>query len=211
LPIHIDKTQLLGGERGVLPEEVTILYKNGKITNLLKFKAIFWNSGNTPIRRQDIIEPMLLCLSTTSNLLKASVLKSSRPQNRVILVVVNDPQQMHVDFEYLEPRQGFNIELLVTGETTDDPVPTGIIIGMPREFVKFNEQKRRQIASAITLLILIIVGIVFVILTFLPSLKEINRSVVPGIWALSLILLTAFNLLWPQGISRQRIPRDLRT
>ena len=37
----IDKTQLLGGERGVLPEEVTILYKNGKITNLLKFNAIF--------------------------------------------------------------------------------------------------------------------------------------------------------------------------
>jgi FlaA1/EpsC-like NDP-sugar epimerase len=109
------------------------------------------------------------------------------------------------------PRKFFNIELLVTGETTDDPVPKGIIIGMPREFVKFNEQKRRQIASAITLLILIIVGIVFVILDFLPSLKEINRSVVPGIWALSLILLTAFNLLWPQGISRQRIPRDLRT
>jgi hypothetical protein len=42
-------TQLLGGNRGILPEEVSILYGDVKITDLVKFNAIFWNSGTEPI------------------------------------------------------------------------------------------------------------------------------------------------------------------
>jgi hypothetical protein len=84
---------------------------------------------------------MMICLSDGSRLLKASVLKSSLPQSRVVLHAVNDTK-MHVPFQYLETRQEFNIELLMTGKITDEPKPTGIIIGMRGGFRKFNEAKR---------------------------------------------------------------------
>jgi len=204
----VDKTQLLGSARGVLPEEVTILYKAVKITDLVKFNAIFWNSGTTPIRRQDIIEPMHLCLAAASNLLKASVLKSTRPQNRVILIAVNDTQQMRVDFEYLEPRQGFNVELLVTGEITDDPAPTGTIIGMPRGFTKFNAQHSDNLGTFIVVVFSIpFLGVVVGILYVLNIVNEITVGILVTVWAwLSIVLINAFSKWWPRGI-----PRDLRT
>jgi hypothetical protein len=97
----VSRTQLLGGNRNVLPDEVSVFYKDGKISDLVKYNTIFWNSGNAPIRKSDIVDPLLLCLPEVSNPLKVSVLKYSRPQNRVILYrVKNELHKMHVDFEY---------------------------------------------------------------------------------------------------------------
>jgi hypothetical protein len=47
----VERTQLLGGNRNVLPDEVSILYKDVRIEDLVKFNTIFWNSGNSPIRK----------------------------------------------------------------------------------------------------------------------------------------------------------------
>jgi hypothetical protein len=204
----IEKTQLLGRERGVFPEEVTILYKDVKITDLVKFNAIFWNSGNEPIIRQAIIERILLCFSDTSTLLKASVLKCSRPQNRVCIRSMT-PRKTHVDFEYLEPRQGFNLELLITGET-DDPIPTGTILRMPGGFKKFDEKNRRPIVDMYILLSYIVVFIGFFVILKVLNIKEVN-NVITLIPVFLMALITAFGILWPFIFRRRGIPQDLRT
>jgi hypothetical protein len=119
---------------------------------------------------------------------------------------------MHVDFEYLEPRQGFNVELLVTGEITDEPIPTGTIIGMPRGFRKFDAEKRRAIGCVFAIIGVIVILGGFVIIVKLFNVDPNANGLMILIPSLLISCITAFAAMWSQGISRgQGIPRDLRT
>jgi hypothetical protein len=210
----IDKTQLLGGERGVLPGEVSILYKDMKISDLVKFNAIFWHSGNASISHSDIMDPIMISVSDTSTLLKASVLKSSRPENGVALYAVDDAHKIRVDFQYFEPQQGFNLELLLTDAITDEPMPSGVILGMPGGFRKFDEKTRRRIASVIMWLGNIVIFGGFILTLKVLNVNESDRyfGLVIGIPAVLSTLLLGFGASWPQGIfRRQGIPPDLHT
>jgi hypothetical protein len=174
----VNRTQLLGGNRNVLPDEVSIFYQSDKINDLVKFNTIFWNSGNASIRKSDIAEPLLLCLPKESRPLKVSALKYSRPQNRVILYLVkNELHKMRVDFEYLEPRQGFNLEVLLTGEVKGDPWPTGAIIGMPEGFRKFNEQVVSLMAQVLFTFMMAITVITVIVLRQLTGTMLILRHI----------------------------------
>jgi hypothetical protein len=116
------------------------------------------------------------------------------------------------DFEYLEPRQGFNVELLVTGKTTDEPIPTGTIIGLPNGFRKFDVNNRRTIANIFIILSSIgVIGGSVVLKVFGFSDNTNTNGAVIWLPALFFTFIVA-GTLWPQGISRrQGIPSDLRT
>jgi hypothetical protein len=162
-------------------------------------------------RKSDIVEPLLLNLPETSNPLKVSVLKGTRPQNRVILYSVNDVHKIHVDFEYIEPRQGFNLEVLLTGEVKGDPWPTGVIIGMPLGFRKFSEGRQNIIYQLVQLVLLVVVIAAAIII---PQTKLVDKSYAGPIAIASVICMGLAMLSapwWPRIFTRRGIPRDLRT
>jgi hypothetical protein len=128
----VQSTQLLGRSRSVLPEEVSILYGGDLITNLINANFIFWNSGNTSIKHDDVVpgSPIVIALAQNSHPLKASLLKCSLPQNGIFLRAMSG-EDTEISFTYLDPRHGFNIELLYEGEVSA-PTVSGTIIGMPQ-------------------------------------------------------------------------------
>src|SRR5437588_6215512 len=68
----MQQTQLLGISRGILPDEISISYNGRTISNLAKINLMLWNSGNVPIRHQDIIpdSPITINMPDKSHLLK---------------------------------------------------------------------------------------------------------------------------------------------
>jgi hypothetical protein len=148
----IEATHLLGGEptKRALPQEVAIHFGEQKIDNLLKANYIFWNSGRQPITRKDIppksplhilfpkntraaSDPDPAVAESTSVILRARSLKESRTDNDVVVTKGDKAHgtEITLQFEYLEPRQGFNAEILYQGEKAMElPAPDGKIIGM---------------------------------------------------------------------------------
>ncbi len=158
----VQQTQLLGASRGVLPEEVSILYQGNQISNLVKANYIIFNSGNEAIRHQDIVEgfPLAVTFSDTVFLLKASILKTSLPQNDVVIKPPTESEDtIEIDFSYLEPRHGFNIEFLYSGEIYE-PAISGTIIGMPNGFRRFNPVAQQNLTGAIVSFFGFIFGII---------------------------------------------------
>jgi hypothetical protein len=205
----VDRTQLLGGHANVLPQEVTISYGDAKINNLTKDNLIIWNSGTEPITRTNIISPTLICLPDDLKLLKISELKSSPSQNHISFLALNDTQKIHLDFEYLEPRQGFNVELLLTGNG-GQPTLSGVILGMPNGFQHYEPQHPDNILSltAFSLMFLSgIIGLVGLLFFDLQHKSTWFNYLITGILFLSIGLL--FASFYRPG--RRGIPADLRT
>jgi hypothetical protein len=140
LSYHVEQTELLGGSKSALPEEVSISYQNTPIRNLRKMNVIIWNSGSEPIRRADIVgdAPIRLKLPEESRLLKPSLLRISSQHNGVSITHASEANgSVTAEFVYLEPRQGFNIEILYAGdEATPDVQST--VIGMPHGIHRFQ-------------------------------------------------------------------------
>jgi hypothetical protein len=70
--------------------------------------------------------------STQNNEL-ISALKSSQPTSQFKFLVAKNIRDIQLDFEYLEPKQGVNIELLMTGDG-EQPTLSGVVLGMPSGF-----------------------------------------------------------------------------
>jgi hypothetical protein len=131
LSYHVEQTELLGGSKSALPEEVSISYQNTPIRNLRKMNVIIWNSGSEPIRRADIVgdAPIRLKLPEESRLLKPSLLRISSQHNGVSITHASEANgSVTAEFVYLEPRQGFNIEILYAGDEATPDVQSTVIV-----------------------------------------------------------------------------------
>jgi hypothetical protein len=127
-----ETTELLGGSRRTLPQEVKITFGGHEITQLRKINYIFWNSGTqTIVRSRDVISnpALIVKFPQDSPMLKPSALKASRPENGFVVKSANDTE-LELEFVFLEPSQGFNAEVLYTGDTVPAE-PEEIIAGMP--------------------------------------------------------------------------------
>jgi hypothetical protein len=139
----IQQTTLLGGSQTAknLPGEVSIYFDQRRIGGLHKANYIFWNSGRQSIRRTDIASKLPLhilfpkpggAVNPGILVLRASCLKTTRPENNVEILLEDIANQIRLDlqFEYFDSTQGFNLEILYEGKAGMAlPQPLGTIIG----------------------------------------------------------------------------------
>jgi hypothetical protein len=134
---------LLGGAPSAFPEEVSVLYDGRQIKNLRKINITVWSSGNETIKHQDIVRQLEITLTRRARLLKATVLKASSPANEVVVSHDGGANPVKVDFLFLEPRQGFNVELLHTGREAVARID-GVVMGIPKGIKKVGEPQERR-------------------------------------------------------------------
>jgi hypothetical protein len=152
LSYSIKSTTLLGG----LGPNVSIFYKGNPVKNLHKANYVFWNSGKEPISGKNIAtkSPLQIFFPVTSEkdiykgrrtggsgitLLDISILHSSRPDNGVMVTRTETDEGVvsEFSFEYLDPSQGFNAEVLFQNEGSIKlPIASGKVIGMKRDLRK---------------------------------------------------------------------------
>jgi hypothetical protein len=148
LSYAIEATELLGGSRSALPQELKITYDGHEITNLRKNNYGFWNSGTQPIiRSRDVISnpALLVTFDPKSPMLKPSALKSPRPENGFTVHTSNNTV-LEFEFIYLEPSHGFNAEVLYVGDTAPS-APKGTIAGMPAVLKRRNLKREETYGS----------------------------------------------------------------
>lgn len=216
-------TQLLGRAKSILPDEVSILYEGKPIANIVRLNYIIWNSGNYPIRHDDIVpnSPITIVIGETGSLLKASILRRSSPQNDVkIRNPPGDTRTVELSFLYLELGQGCNIELLYEGELSANP-PSGTVIGMPkglrpidRDYEKRKETRIDTISVLAT--VIIILEILFSLAVIANASSSQTLGEIIGITNAVLIFVGGGAVLWIiRAILRltflNQIPSDLET
>jgi hypothetical protein len=104
---------VIGNENAEIADGLQIIYKNKEIKSLLRTELFVWNNGNRPIRGTDIARnDMVRVLYVGGSPLSVQLLRSSSAANAVRFVESDMPKCAAIDFDYLEPNEGFVVEIL---------------------------------------------------------------------------------------------------
>ncbi len=128
--------QLIGKDESNLPDEVVVTYKGISVSRLAKTMMVLWNNGTEVVDRKDIVDsdPVLIIFTEEVRILSYSVIKRTRDVNGLSLSRFDGVGNiLKVDFDYLDPGDGFLIEVLHDGGKRL-PVITGAIKGFGEVF-----------------------------------------------------------------------------
>lgn len=117
--------------KGDAASSLAVTFKGKAITSDITAAQIaIWNAGRMPIKRADILRPVLINLPAAVPILEASIRKVSREVTQVALSQTAPTQnQVEVQFDILERNDGCVIQLIYVG-LPDVPVAvSGVIIG----------------------------------------------------------------------------------
>jgi hypothetical protein len=113
------------------PDKLTVLWDSKPVRQLAVSTVLLGNSGNDPIRGEDLPEgePTLLLLAD-GEILDYSVLETSAPgiEPRIDRV---DERRLRLRFAYLDSRDAIKIRIIHT-EATTAPLVSGYVIGAGR-------------------------------------------------------------------------------
>jgi hypothetical protein len=148
----ITAEDLISHSASVFPPELTILFNDLSIQSLSKHNILVWNSGNVPIRQNDFIKTNAAIEMTFSDpfrMLKLAIVRESSPINQVSLSVSDDHLSAVCNFLFLEPRDGFNMEVLSAGGVDAHPQIQCNIIGIPRHIQQYKQNTTWRIVGTI--------------------------------------------------------------
>ena len=159
----------------------------------------FWNDGNEPIDGDDIIESIYLRTDSIDKLLDYTIVHQSDPAiNRFSLVVIQElsgDRNILLDWNYLAPGQGAEIQLIYTSKDDSgnlDIEITGFIRGSGRSFA-------RKIPTERLAFVEIVAGFLIIPLFYLQFFEwsskiknRRNRNITRGVFIIILLTYTIF-------------------
>lgn len=124
---RINSTNIITENANQIPN-IKILYKDTPVVTLTVSKVCVWNAGNDVIRKSDVSDTSPLAISVRKDfeLFECRLLSVSDKDCNISLHQVN--KKIVVEFAYLEPKQGFIIQIIHTGENSESLHISGIII-----------------------------------------------------------------------------------
>ena len=126
------QTTVLSPQHDKMPKEVRVFYKDEEINQLFKTNIILWNDGTKTVEGRSIVadHPIRMSFEEDSTILRYQIVKETRDVNKVRLnPVENDNNAINIDFDFLDTKDGVNIEILHNKKHY--PIITGVIRGMP--------------------------------------------------------------------------------
>lgn len=214
LSFSIKETILIGSQSIALPDGIIIFYQKKVIADLKKANVFFWNSGTNPIRGGDIASknPLSINFLSGPQLLRSRIEKVSDYASDVTLVT--DDEGIKLSFDYLEPGQGFVVELLYAGKDALAK-PDGKIVGMSGDIREISYIATTPViylvaASSLGFLSGIIIGIFISIRIFFSYLSD--SGLLPLVWsalAVSIFSAVIYMMKILRKRSRSDIPDDL--
>jgi len=218
--------RLLGHSEARLPSEVNVQYRGKDIPRLTRSMLVAWNFGEKTINGRDIVESdtLRIEMGQDSSILSATVLKRSRD---VIGATCSfgsaSPSTASIQFDYLDPGDGFVVEVLHTGERRH-PKLVGTIKGIPQgpknlgavlSQTRTNTRGPFPKSRRTFAIVVIAIGVFFALAgTFIPFKSEevgaLKSTLLPYAMAAVGLLYAALGctLLW---MVRRRYPKSLQT
>jgi hypothetical protein len=84
--------------------------------DLFSIQMVIWNAGNESIRRENVLEPITIRTPQTAEVIRAKVVRSSRPLAEVEAKIAADAHSVRLDWRILESQDGAVVEVLVVGD-----------------------------------------------------------------------------------------------
>lgn len=129
-------TALMGPSPVEAEDRLRILFDNVEVPRLTSSSFGFWNDGTTTIRGDDIVklDPLVIRVEGGS-ILRATIEAATRPQ--IDANIRENKDHILLAFDYLDPGDGFKIQLLHSGKLGEARL-SGSIRGLPRGIEPFD-------------------------------------------------------------------------
>lgn len=166
-PVEIKAGDALRGE-------IKILYRGQPVSNLFMIRATIKNTGNLPIRKTDVVEPLTFMFRPSAELVRQPQTVNTKPDNIQAtwsVLETETPARVTIaqlEFDLLNPGEELTAEFLCTGESSV-PKLTARIEGITQIDVADSQEMRwrKEIRSAA------IVGIAAILMGLsLPIFQE---------------------------------------
>ncbi|MBK7380317.1 MAG: hypothetical protein IPJ03_15240 [Ignavibacteriales bacterium] len=109
--------------------DIEIFYKGQKVTSVTVSKIVIWNSGNETIRKSDIPETNKFTIDIEEDYEIYNYEILSITDSDCTLELKQETEGIVLDFNYLEPNQGFVVKLTHSGNNSNCLSLTGKVIG----------------------------------------------------------------------------------
>jgi len=122
---------LIGSNTSLLPAAVDVRYHDVSVQSLSKTYIAFWNAGRKTIPGSDIVrgDPIRFRFAGECKVLDTRIIRRSREVNQAVLTHHDDEVQL--DFDFLDPKDGIILEVVHTGIGIDVKC-AGTIRGIPQ-------------------------------------------------------------------------------
>lgn len=204
ISVHSYGIQIIGSTSEIPLQELSVKFAGELVENLSKENFLFWNSGNTPIRDHDASQefPIKISVRSDSKLLRVSLVTQSDEKNKVIVMHPGEhTPEILCSLKYLNVGQGFNIEVIYTGEPIETNFSHGFI-GMTNDLIEYDKIKEMgtlRINVAINVLAALMAAwmlsaFIFFPEEILPKFPEISSEIARKSAYISLFITLFFAL-----------------
>ncbi|MCR6727602.1 hypothetical protein [Agrobacterium fabrum] len=113
-------SSIIGEEQTKYTSDLHVTFKGREIERATLTQLYVWNDGNQTIRREDITKkkPLGFAVPGGQFLLRMTVAQMA-DEAMDVTFTDGDEASFNVEFEYIEPRQGFVCDILHTGKPED--------------------------------------------------------------------------------------------
>ena len=113
-------------------ENLNLLYNDESVEDFSVTKIVFWNKGRAPIRRGDIAEAEPIKIQLTKDnirILEAKIISTNNSANQFTIEHDIESNWIHINFEFVNKKNGVVIEVVHNGKTNKDIELVGQVIG----------------------------------------------------------------------------------
>lgn len=200
LSVKTSNIKIIGRDDSLFPQELKVSFAGREITDLSKTNWIFWNSGNTPIRNNEAVEEyhVKISLDPGAKILRYLIVTETLDRNGVKITPAAEASNcFHVNFRFLEAAQGFNVEIMYTGDDLQPSFEHGFV-GMAGQIREYDKVFRGVHAVNLMMNLLAIFGFLGVIYVAAFQREELqhinnalsNQDLIHASWSAGISLLT---------------------
>lgn len=173
-----ESIRLVGAVQSVLPETVTVQFRDRRVPRVNRSIVRIWNGGNLTLEGGSVsaVEPIRLQIEPGAEFLSVVVTKLTREVTQLSAgISEHAPHQAIIDFDFLDPADGAVIECLHTGEQAS-PEVKGVIKGLPKGvtvkdidgYTRTREKRKRIYQNTVIGVIMIVAGLGVIWGAFFP-------------------------------------------
>ena len=132
-------------------DDIKILFRNKEVENIISTRIILWNSGNEIINHDDIVRQIGISLEDDTKMLSMDILKCKNCDLDTNQIRIDD--NYNITFDFLEPKNQIEIQVLYTGNKNAINVRGKIKGGTIKKQDKDKISKYSNVLCAICILI----------------------------------------------------------
>lgn len=171
LSVYSKRTEIIRAGKSQI-QGLEVKYENRIIENLYSSNITIWNSGNEIIKKEDIVKNCQLAVKTIANngdILDAYIVGKTEKTNE-FSIIYQDETKVVIDFDYVEPKDGFSLQVIHTGNcglACDIKIMGGKMIRYRR--VSRGNGEKGKIFSFIASIMLLLFLVISILATLLDA------------------------------------------